>query len=106
MEGGIFVYIVFCLAIFLSLIGLGTFLVVVKIYKMHDVKGDDGQYSWMFPREWGDLHVKLTDSQEKIAIAFQDLAESNKKERELLGHLVNAAFSLTEEINGLKNAKK
>ncbi len=99
-------WVIFGTVILISIIGVVTLCIVAKLYRMHDVRNPDGQYAWMVPKEWADLANSLTASQERIVAAFAELSVSGQQERKLLEHLVNAAFSLTEEINGLKNAKK
>ncbi|MBN2256686.1 MAG: hypothetical protein JW704_02530 [Anaerolineaceae bacterium] len=106
MDHEVLTVVTFGSVILLSVIGLVTLIIAVKLYRMHDVRNPDGNYAWMVPREWAELSGALTKSQERIVAACAELSASSQQERKLLEHLVNAAFSLTEEINGLKNAKK
>lgn len=96
----------FLVLVFSVLMDLGVLLLLVKVYKMHDVKNQNGEYAWMVPSEWYSLHSRLVESQNGITNAISEMAANHAKQGELLKHLVNAAFSLTEEINRLKNAKK
>jgi len=106
MSHEVLTVVTFGSVILLSIIGLVTLMIVVKLYRMHDVRNTDGQYAWMVPSEWAELPTKLTESQERIVAALAENSANSQQERKLLEHLVNAAFSLTEEINRLKNAKR
>jgi hypothetical protein len=92
--------------ILISILGVVTLIIVARLYQMHDVKTADGQYAWMIPSEWSELPGKMVDSQNKIVASLAELTVHNQQTSKLLQHLVNAAFSLNEEINGMKNASK
>jgi ABC-type siderophore export system fused ATPase/permease subunit len=94
MEQGTLNLIVVATVILLIIIGISTLVLVARLY------------SRMAPRGWEEFLRNLVTNQEKITDAFQDLSKNREKERELLKHLVNATFSITEEIARIKNAKK
>lgn len=86
--------IVLVAVILLVIIGVATLVLVARLYNR------------MAPKGWEDFLRELTGNQERITAAFGELTVSHQQERRLLEHLVNATFSLMEEVNGLKNAKK
>jgi len=106
MSQGSMFLIVLGMFILSTALGVATLLIVAKLYRMHDVRNKDGEYSWMMPQGVTELFPKLIESQERIVAAFAELSANSQQERKLLEHLVNAAFSLTEELNKVKNAGK
>lgn len=81
--------------VLLSLVaGIVVLIICVKLYKMHDVRNEGGQYVWYFPSKWSDLQKQINDTQEKIAVTMAELSNNNKQVSQLLESLVNAMLSL------------
>jgi predicted PurR-regulated permease PerM len=95
------------LLIFMSVIALiaiciATLVVSVKIYKMHDVRNEDGEYAWMVPSSFISLQERLNESQERIV---ENIGESSRNQKEvgrLLESLVSVTLSLSQNLNGIQ----
>lgn len=99
-------------AVILVLLGISvaTLTIVAKIYKMHDVRNEDGEYAWMVPGKFMDMQASLTKmqaqmtaSQEKMVEAITESINNNKQVGELLRSLTNATLSLHQKMNGPGN---
>lgn len=84
--------------IVLSLTGIATLIIVSKLYKMHDVRNEDGQYAWMVPSKLFELQSKINASQEMIAESLKSVSEHNAKIAKLMQTLVDSTLIMHQSI--------
>ena len=80
-------------------------IVVVRIFKMHDVRNADGQYSWMVPNAWSEIQENLIKTQELMAGSLAELTVHNAQISKLLGTHTDAALAMFEELKKLRMEK-
>lgn len=80
----------------------------VRLYFMHNVKNQDGEYAWMIPSSFLDMQSQITKSQEKIVEAIAEASQNQRQVSKLLETLVNATLSLhqTISVDGVENGRK
>lgn len=61
--------------------------IVQKIFDMHNIKDNDGVYSWYVPRSWSDIQKDIvvilqhiSNSQESIASTLERIERKSEKE--------------------------
>lgn len=97
--------IIYTFLFLLSIIGVITLVVVTKVYKMHDVRNADGQYSWMVPDSWSEVQTNLIKTQELMAGSLSELTVHNKQISKLLGAQTDATLAMFEGLRELRSEK-
>jgi len=92
--------------VILMIIGFATLVIVYRVYKMHDVKRDDGEYAWMVPYDWASFQKSIMESQERIVVKMAEASENHLKESQLLESLTNATLAMYGSINGGCDGRK
>jgi hypothetical protein len=72
--------------------------IVSKLYKMHDVRNEDGQYAWIVPSKLFELQSKINASQEMIAESLKSVSEHNAEIAKLMQTLVDSTLVMHQSI--------
>lgn len=102
MEIGILNLLVTVAAVLVVVLSFATFILLFRLYKMHDVKNQDGEYAWMVPSSYAELQKDISESQRLIVGSLGELTVHNKQVAKLMESLVNATLSMRQEMNGDK----
>lgn len=106
MEHDTLNLILLCAVILMSLIGIATLVIVAKIYSMHNVRNEEGEYSWMVPRKWMEFQETIVVAQERMVNTLNTFSENQIKMSKLLESLTNATLAMHESMNGGENGNK
>lgn len=101
MENAILIVSIFLLFV----TGITTLVIVARLYKMHDVRNSDGQYSWMVPGSWSEIMQNLTETQKLMAGNLAELSIHNEKISKLLGAQTDATLLMYQELKAMCGEK-
>jgi len=84
------------LLIVILLFVFATFVFVVKIYAMHNIKNEKGEYAWIIPSGWSEVQADLARSHEKVVEAIAELSVINKNTGEAIQQHTKLARTMTD----------
>jgi len=74
----------------------------IRIFRMHDVKNERGEYNWMFPSSVLELQKQISDSQERIVTIMNGISQNRERSDRLLESLTNVVLELHQRDKGEK----
>jgi len=92
------VFLMVAVVLVLVATGVATLAITAKLYQMHNVKNQDGEYAWMIPKDFLKMQAQITKSQEMIGEEIAESSRNQKQVSKLLETLVNATLSLHQAV--------
>jgi hypothetical protein len=100
VEQSILNIIIMILIFINTTVAVATLYFVTKLFHIHNVKDQSGQYSWMIPREWIELPKEISATQEKMVAALGEISVYNKQNSKLMETLTNAVLEMKSGSKG------
>lgn len=100
MDLGTFIVLGILFAIFV--VCSAGLVYTIRLHTMHDVRNDDGQYSWMVPNSWVKIQENLIETQKLMAGSLAELTVHNQQISKLLGVQTDATLAMFEELKRMR----
>lgn len=90
----------------LAVLIIGMFIIAaftIRLFKMHDVKNENGEYAFMIPTGYSDLQKQINTSQERIVGVMSEMLKNSVSQGELLRTLTNKVLEMHQDSKGDTN---
>ena len=82
-----------------------TLLYSIKVFKMHDVRNEDGDYKWMGNDDATKINSNIIDTQKLMLEGLNALTRHNKQISKLLETQTNVTLVMFEELKKVKSGE-